>query len=126
MKITGTLVFTLCAGIALGAVAVHIVHAQAKAPAYTIAEFEVTDPVNFKTYGDTTGQAIPAAGGCFIVRAGKNHIINGDPPKRVVVIEWPSLDQAQAYFESGAYKQLVPNRDRSAKFRAFSIEGVEK
>ena len=117
---------TLLAVVALGGAAIHGLHAQAKPSAYTIAEFEVTDPANFQTYMEKTGAGIPAAGGRVIVRAGKTYVINGEAPKRVVVIEWPSLDQAQAYFESAAYKELVSNRDKSSKFRAFVIEGVPK
>jgi uncharacterized protein (DUF1330 family) len=116
----------LCIGAAVGAAAIQGLHAQSKPMAYTFAEFEVTDPTNFKTYGDATGAGIPAAGGKFVVRAGKTHVVGGEAPKRVVLIEWPSFDQAHAYFESAAYKQLVENRDKSAKFRAFVIEGAEK
>ena len=116
----------LFGGVALGAAAIHALHAQTKPPAYTIAEFEVTDPAKFQAYGEKTGAAIPAAGGRFIVRAGKTHVLNGEPPKRVVVIEWSNMEQAQAYFDSDAYKQLVAARDQGSKFRAFLIEGVAR
>lgn len=111
-------------GFALGAAVVQGVQAQAKPPAYTIAEFEVTDPATFQKYGDATRTGIPAAGGRFIVRGGKTLILNGPPPKQVAVIQWESLEKAQAFFESEAYKQLIPIRDKSSNFRAFSIEGV--
>ena len=114
----------MLAGLAVGAAAVHGVYAQAKPPAYTIAEFEVTDPPTFQKYGEATRTGIPAAGGRVIVRGGKTHVINGAPPKQVVVIQWESLEKGQAFFESDAYKQLIPIRDKGANFRAFSIEGV--
>jgi uncharacterized protein (DUF1330 family) len=117
-------VFAVAAGFAFGAAVVQGVHAQAKPPAYTIAEIEITDPATFKKYGEGTGIGIPAAGGRFIVRGGKTFVINGAPPKQIVVIQWDSLEKAQAYFESEAYKQLIPIRDRSANFRAFVIEGL--
>jgi uncharacterized protein (DUF1330 family) len=119
-----TLVVAVLAGFACGAAVTHAVHAQAKPPAYTIAEVEVTDPPTFQKYGQATGAGIPPAGGKFIVRGGKTFVINGVPPKQVVVIQWESLDKAQAYFESDAYKQLVPTRDSASKFRAFVVEGL--
>lgn len=119
-----TAVLGVLAGFAFGAAVVQGVHAQAKPPAYTIAEIEVTDPATFQKYGEATRSGIPAAGGRFIVRGGKTFVLNGAPPKQVVVIQWESLEKARAYFESEAYKQLIPIRDKSSNFRAFVIEGV--
>lgn len=117
-------ILALLVGFALGAAVVHRVHAQAKPPAYTIAEIEVTDPATYKKYADATGRGIPAAGGRFIVRGGKTVVLNGPQPKQIAVIQWESLEKARAFFESEAYKQLVPIRDKSSNFRAFIIEGV--
>jgi uncharacterized protein (DUF1330 family) len=117
-------VLAVLAGFACGAAVVQGVHAQAKPPAYTIAEIDVSDPATFQKYGEATRTGIPAAGGRFIVRGGKTFVINGAPPKQIVVVQWDSLEKAQAYFESEAYKQLVPIRDKSANFRAFVIEGL--
>jgi uncharacterized protein (DUF1330 family) len=110
----------LVCGVALGS----RVHGQAKAPAYTIAEIEVTDPATFQKYAEATGKSVPAAGGRVIVRGGKTFVVNGSPPRQVVVIQWDSLDAARTFFESEGYKQLVPIRDRGSNFRAFTIEGV--
>lgn len=112
------------AGFACGVTTVQGVHAQAKPPAYTIAEIEVTDPPTFQKYGDATRTSIPAAGGRVIVRGGKTFVVNGPPPKQVVVIQWDSLEKAQAFFESEEYRQLIPIRNQSSNFRAFVIEGI--
>jgi len=114
----------LLAGFALGAAAVEGVRAQAKPPAYTIGEIEVTDPATYQNYMDGTSSRVPASGGRFIVRGGRTFVVNGAPPKRIVVIQWESLEKAQAFFESDAYKQFIPIRDKSSNFRAFVIEGV--
>jgi uncharacterized protein (DUF1330 family) len=113
----------LC-GFACGAALIQAVHAEAKPPAYTIAEFEVTDAPTFQKYGQGTGASIPPAGGKFLVRGGKTFVLTGTPPKQIVVIQWDSLEKAQAYFESATYKQLVPMRDSGAKFRGFVVEGL--
>jgi uncharacterized protein (DUF1330 family) len=119
------IILALFAGFTCGALVVHGVHAQAKPPAYTIAEFEVTDSEAFKKYGDATRTAIPAAGGRFIVRPGaKAVVVNGPSPKQVAVIQWDSLEKGQAFFESDTYRNLVPDRDKGSKFRAFIVEGA--
>jgi uncharacterized protein (DUF1330 family) len=119
-----TIVLAVLGGVAFGAVAVQLGHGQTKAPAYTVAEIEVTDPATFQKYGEATRTSIPAAGGRVIVRGGKTFVVNGAPPKQIVLIQWDSLERAQAFFESESYRQLIPIRDKSSNFRAFVIEGV--
>ena len=53
-----TIVLAGFAGFVLGAAVLHGVHAQGKPPAYTIAEFEVTDPATFQKYGEATRAGI--------------------------------------------------------------------
>src|SRR5688572_18084889 len=124
MRTRTALTLGVLAGFGCGAAAVQAVNAQAQPPAYTVAEIEVTDPAMFQKYGESTGASIPAAGGRVIVRGGKTFVLNGPPPKQVVVIQWDSLERARKFFESEGYKQLVPIRDKSSNFRAFVIEGI--
>ena len=119
-----TAVLAVLVGFACGTAAIHAVNAQGKAAAYTVAEVEVTDPTTFQKYAEATRSSIPAAGGRIIARGGKTFVINGPVPKQIVLIQWDSLERAQAFFESEAYRQLVPIRDKGANFRAFVIEGV--
>lgn len=126
MKASAGLTIALCSGVVLGAATIQALHAQARPVAYTIAEFEVNNADKFKAYGDATTAQIPRAGGKFVARGGKTFVVAGDAPKRVVIVEWPSLEKAQAYFESAEYKQLVAIRDENSKFRSFVIEGLER
>jgi len=118
------IIAALLAGFALGALAVGDLRAQPKPPAYTIAEIEVTDQASYQEYMKGTSVQVPAAGGRFIVRGGRTFVVNGAPPRRIVVIQWESFEKAQAFFDSDAYKQLIPIRDKSSNFRAFVIEGA--
>jgi uncharacterized protein (DUF1330 family) len=68
------------------------------------------------------GQAFPRPVGAL--SCGAAFVVTGAPPKQIVVIQWESLEKAQAFFESEAYKQVIPIRDKSSNFRAFVIEGV--
>jgi uncharacterized protein (DUF1330 family) len=126
MKANYKIAIALVAGAAIGGTAIQSLHAQAKAPAYTIAEIDVTDQVAYKAYVDSNSALLAAAGGHFIVRGGKSSVVAGTPPKRSAVIAWDNFDQAQAYYNSAAYKALIPNRDKSSNFRGFIIEGVAK
>ena len=71
MSTKGKFVLTLLSGAAIGALAVHALHAQTKPPGYLIAEVEVTDAATYKTYIDGTNPVAAKYGGKFIVRGGR-------------------------------------------------------
>ena len=96
------------------------------AKAYFIGQFEIHDPAGYDVYRSQTAATIAPHGGRFIVRGERVHNFEGEPPlPRVVVIEFPSFDQAKAWYESEAYRQLIPIRQKAAKGRSFLVEGAE-
>ena len=96
------------------------------AKAYFIGQFEIHDPAGYDVYRSQTAATVAPHGGRFIVRGGRLHNFEGEPPlPRVVVIEFPSFDQAKAWYESEAYRQLIPIRQKAAKGRSFLVEGAE-
>jgi uncharacterized protein (DUF1330 family) len=107
-----------------GAGLVEALHAQVKPRAYVIAETEVTDPASFGKYAQGVGPILSQAGGRFSVNGGKTFVINGATPKRIAVIEWDTFEQAQAFYESEAYRKLTSDRDKGGNFRAFVVEGL--
>jgi uncharacterized protein (DUF1330 family) len=125
MKTHYTVTLAMLAGFGLGA-AVQNLHAQAKPPVYLISEIDVMNQDAYlKDYAPKAQAAIKAAGGKFLAAGGKITTIEGDPPKpRVVIVLWESVEKAQAYRESAAFKDLLPIRDKLAKFRSFAVEAV--
>jgi uncharacterized protein (DUF1330 family) len=92
-------------------------------PVYLVAEFEVIDSAGFQKFGEATTPLVKAHGGEFLSRRNKITPVVGDPPKNVTIISFPSLEKAQAYFESAEYKTLIANRDKSSKFRSYLVQG---
>jgi uncharacterized protein (DUF1330 family) len=99
-------------------------HAQTKPAAYSINDIEVTDKEAFKAFAPKAGAVIQAAGGKFLVRGGQVTNVEGDAPKRVVVITFENVDKTQAWQNSAAWKELLPERAKSQKVRSFIVEGV--
>jgi uncharacterized protein (DUF1330 family) len=126
MKTRYTVTVSMLAGAALGAAAVQGLHAQAKPAVYQVTEIEVLNQEAYvRDYVPKAQAAIKAAGGKFLAAGGKTTSIEGDPPKsRVAIISWESIEKAQAYRDSAAFKEVVPLRDKLAKFRAFAVEGL--
>jgi uncharacterized protein (DUF1330 family) len=120
-----TVALSMLAGAAIGAVAVQGLHAQAKPPVYQITEI---DPGNLDAYVKDyvpRAQAVIKAAGGRLVAAGHATAVEGEAPKpRVVVTTWDSADKFQAYRNSAAFKELVPVREKLAKFRSFTVEGA--
>lgn len=93
-------------------------------PAYIIARIEVTDWDQYRQYTNATPEVIARFGGKFIVRAGQMVNLEGpEETRRIVVIEFPSLDQAQAFFNSPEYTEVKKLRLGAATGQFFAIEG---
>ena len=110
------------AGLVCTAAIIGNAHAQAKPPAYLVVEYEVTDPVGWKEYTD----AARALGGPgrFLVRAAKGVPHAGEPPRSITIVMFPSMEAAEAFDSSAAYTALKANRDKSAKWRSYVVEGL--
>ena len=91
---------------------------------YLIAEIEVSDPDLYATYTPLAGSSVAAYGGRFIVRGGQTVDLEGTAPKRFVVIEFPSLDRARAWYHSSEYQQAAAIRQAASQGRLFLVEGA--
>ncbi len=94
-------------------------------PAYVIVEVEVRDPQRYDAYKRMAEQSIAAHGGRYLARGGKTVTIEGDwNPKRLVVLEFPSLERAQAWWASPEYAEGKALRHATATSRMVMIEGL--
>lgn len=114
------------AGAAIGGTAVQELHAQAKPKAYSITESEILDPAAMAAYTPLVTAAVKAAGGRSLrTGGGKTIAYVGSAPIRVVINEWDSLAQQEAFRNSAAWKNLAPQREKAQKIiRAYVVEAV--
>jgi uncharacterized protein (DUF1330 family) len=112
----------MLAGVALGAVAIQGLHAQAKPKAYLVSESEVLDAANLASYTAAISAVQKAAGGRSFGTRGKIVAVIGDPPKRVGISEWDSLEQVQAYLTAAARKDLVEGKKVVKINRQYVVE----
>jgi uncharacterized protein (DUF1330 family) len=86
----------------------------------------VLDAAALATYGPLAAAATQAAGAIRLASpGGKIVALVGDAPKRITVTQWESVERAQAYRNSEAYKNLAPQRDKAIKrIRAYIVEGA--
>ena len=114
------------AGVAVGGLAVEGLHAQAKPPAYYVAEVNVAnEDVYSKEWAPKVAETMKAAGGTYIARGTNIQGFDGTAPKRVVIMKWDNMDKLKAWREGAAYKALAPIREKAIKSTtAYAIEGA--
>ena len=95
--------------------------------AYWISTYQsISNPEALQKYAALAGPALTAAGGRFIARGMPAAIFENAPMQRVVVIEFPSVAQAVAAYESPAYKEATAFLTPGAVAREVRIvEGTE-
>jgi uncharacterized protein (DUF1330 family) len=126
MSINSRLALTLLAGVAIGLAAGTAIHAQqTKAPpAFVVAEPVISDMATFQKYAEQVPGTFAPFGGHYLIRGGKVDALDGDAPKRFVVIAFDSAEKAHAWEDSPAYLAIKPLRLKSAQTRDFIVEGV--
>jgi uncharacterized protein (DUF1330 family) len=93
-------------------------------PAYIIARVQVTDWERYRQYTDATPETIARYGGKFIVRGGQIVTLEGEPEnRRLVVIEFPSLERAQEFYHSPEYSKVKELRAGAAVGQFLAIDG---
>jgi len=131
MKTRYAVALSLVAGAALGAGVVQGLHAQAKPPAYLVAEVDVSDPEAYaKEYAAKVQPILKAAGARYLALAGaaasgaKVVAIDGEPPKRIAIHRWESMEKLTAAFNSPEYRELRKIGEKYAKFRIFAVDAL--
>lgn len=98
---------------------------------YWVAHVKADDPANFtsdayKAYISGAGPAFEQFGGQFLARGGASVQKEGDDlGSRHVVIEFPSLENAQACYDSEAYSQAKQHRMPVANAKIVLLEGLD-
>jgi uncharacterized protein (DUF1330 family) len=126
MKTRYTVTLAMLAGVAVGALAVQGLHAQAKPPVYLVTEIDISNlDAYVKEYAPLAQASIKASGGRLLAAGQNITALEGTPPKsRVAIQQWDSVEKITTWRSSAAYMDARKIGDKYAKFRAYAIEGV--
>jgi len=93
--------------------------------AYLIADIDITDPATYEEYRKQVPGVIAKYGGKYVVRGGKVEPLEGGwSPKRLAVVEFPSMDQALKFYRSPEYAPLIKLRQKASKGKLLLVEGA--
>jgi uncharacterized protein (DUF1330 family) len=94
-------------------------------PAYLIADVEVTDPVRYEEYKKLAPPAIAKYGGRYLARGGAHETMEGTwVPRRLVILEFPDLAKARAFYQSPEYAEARAARKNAASGNFVIVEGL--
>jgi uncharacterized protein (DUF1330 family) len=95
--------------------------------AYIVVDIEVLEPVEYEDYKKRAAQTVEKYGGRYIVRGGPVQVIEGEwTPKRFVILEFPSMEQAKAWYDSAEYSGPKAVRHRTARSNLIMVEGTKQ
>jgi uncharacterized protein (DUF1330 family) len=93
--------------------------------AYLIADVEVIDQTAYEQYRQQVPATIAAHGGRYLARGGATKVLEGAwSPKRCVIIEFPSMEQLEAWWSSPEYAPLRAIRERAARSNLVVTQGL--
>jgi uncharacterized protein (DUF1330 family) len=93
--------------------------------AYVVVQVDIKDPVRYEAYKKMVPPSFEKYGGRFVVRGGKTQTLEGTwAPQRFVIVEFPSLEQATAWWASPEYAEAKALRQATASTQMIVAEGV--
>jgi uncharacterized protein (DUF1330 family) len=92
---------------------------------YLIVRINVTDPKAYEEYKKIAQEAVAKHGGRYLVRGGRTETLEGEKETaRIVVLEFPSLDQVLKFYRSPEYQKAVAKRKNAATAQFVAAEGA--
>ena len=93
--------------------------------AYIIADVTVTDPEKMAKYREWSTKAMQEHGAEVLVRGGEFELLEGPwTPGRLVVLRFPSREQAKAFYNSQTYTHARSIREGAGIMRMIVVDGL--
>ena len=92
--------------------------------AFIIVDIDIQDPVKYEDYKKRTPGSLVPFEGRFVARGGLVNTLEGEwKPGRVVILEFPSLEKANAWWSSQEYAPAKAIRQAAAETKMIIVEG---
>ena len=91
---------------------------------YMVADVTITNPGPYVEYQKKVPAIVAQYGGKYLARAGSLHHLEGDLGiKRMVIVEFESMDAARRFYESAEYAPLLKLRKETTQSQVAFVEG---
>ena len=93
--------------------------------AYLISDVSVRDADAFQTYRTRAAASIAQHGGKYLVRGGEIDPLEGTwKPRTIIIVEFPSIEQARAWYGSPEYASALEVRDQALSRNLVLVDGI--
>lgn len=93
--------------------------------AYVIFDVDITEPERYQEFMTGVKPALESAGARYLARGGAHEVYEGDwQPRRIVLLEFPSVAAWEAFYHGATYQELKGVRDACSSARLVSVEGL--
>ena len=93
-------------------------------PAYVLVHIDVKDPAAYEEYKPLAAAAVAHYGGRYIVRGPAPEVLEGTwKPKRLVLLEFPSVERAREWWHSPEYAPAKAKRQAASTSDMVLLEG---
>lgn len=89
-----------------------------------VREEPVRDPAQIAIYSRMNREAAPDPKLKPLVVYGAIEAIEGRAPDGMVMVQFPTAEDAKAWYNSPAYQAALPHRQKGAEYRAFIVQGL--
>jgi uncharacterized protein (DUF1330 family) len=95
--------------------------------AYVVVHLDVHDPVRYETYKAMAPASIRQYGGRYLTRGGAVEVLEGEwTPKRLVILEFPSMERAKTWWDSPEYAEAKALRIATSSTEMVLLEGLDQ
>ena len=92
--------------------------------AYLVLDFSIRDLPGFRPYIEAIPAFIAKHGGRYLVQGAEPTVMEGDwTPERLVILEFPSRENAQAFLADPEAKPLFALRHRTTYSKLVLVDG---
>lgn len=96
-------------------------------PAYLISDVTAKDLEAFRIYRERAAASIVRHGGRYLARGGPVEPLEGDwAPRTIVIVEFPDLERARAWYRSPDYASALALRDAALSRNLILVDGISE
>jgi uncharacterized protein (DUF1330 family) len=93
--------------------------------AYIISDVSIRDEEAMQIYRARAADSIAQYGGRYLARGGAISVLEGGwTPRTIIVVEFPSAEQARTWYRSPEYAHALELRDEALSRNLILVEGV--
>jgi uncharacterized protein (DUF1330 family) len=92
--------------------------------AYVISMVRMKPGLALDDYRRLAANSIDRHGGRYLVRGGEQHVLEGSWASATIVVEFPTVEAARAWYRSSEYAEALKHRDAALERDLILVEGV--